>query len=409
MTLAAAGFAAQVFSDTAGVLFGGTVEAACVRLGLASAALSASQRALPRVKAVGTGASVVGVVIGCLLGMGTLLFKDTDLAERLRRQKQLNTLFEAVLDQGHELLGAERCTLFLLDERDPTYVYSKVKTGSEPSRSDLRRCFELYDRNDSGTVGAAELSASLEQLGITFRTSEVEDMMLAVRRSRQRMAREAADKGGGPGVGVVRPDPKPPAGAAAAAAAADLEDSGGGAGAAVVASPSRRLSRLVRHGTEGMGVAFMGDDALAPGGGGGGGGGGVMDAAQSAVSDSMAILLDFEEFCDLMTEQILKQEIHIKLRPGGTKHHVVRTGQVLNVPCVDAHPLCKPLTYKYKYKTLPRNMLIGPILDAEGNVIGLIENYNKQADEGGGGFTKEDEKLLKMMCHHAAIFIRQCS
>ena len=121
----------------------------------------------------------------------------------------------------------------------------------------------------------------------------------------------------------------------------------------------------------------------------------------------MAIMLDFDEFCELMREQILKREIHIKLRPGGTKHHVVRTGQVLNVTSVDEHPLCKPIAYKYKYKTLPKNMLIGPILDEDGNVIGLIENYNKLGCD--GGFTKEDEKLLKMMCHHASIFIRQCS
>ena len=46
------------------------------------------------------------------------------------------------------------------------------------------------------------------------------------------------------------------------------------------------------------------------------------------------------------------------------------------------------------------------MLDAEGKVIGLVELVNKDpARNEGSSFSKDDEKLLAMLCSHCSIFI----
>eukprot|EP00936_MAST-01D_sp_MAST-1D-sp1_P002658 g2658.t1 len=419
-TLTAAGFG-QVFSDTAGVLFGGVVERTVAVFGLPAAALTAAQRELPRVKWVGTASAVVGVICGCLLGMCTLLFKDVDKADRLKRQKELNTLFTAVLEQGHHLLNAERCTLFIVDERDERYVYSKVKSGDEPSLEDLKRTFALYDATDSGTVGAQELVNALQHLGIEFRIAEIEGMIdqvheqrasirLEVEQRLERFKRSTPSVGLGQGKGgrghintsaplVERAEegeigerPVPDAGDTPAA------------GAEKEHSLSRRAASRQPYGSSQRTLTEK-VQALRP----------KQQkrlSRQSTRDRALDKTLSFDEFAFMMKEQILKKELRIKLRDGGTKHWVVKNAAVLNVTDVRNHPLCNGHTYKYKYKTQPHTMLLGPILH-NGRVVGLIETYNKKPEAGEREmgakphFTREDEKLLQMMCHHASIFIGQ--
>ncbi|EKX46240.1 hypothetical protein GUITHDRAFT_60115, partial [Guillardia theta CCMP2712] len=71
-TLTAAGFG-QIFSDVSGVCFGGTVEAIFLRLGLPTAKLTSEQAQLRVTRLVSTFGAACGVVVGCLLGMSTLL------------------------------------------------------------------------------------------------------------------------------------------------------------------------------------------------------------------------------------------------------------------------------------------------------------------------------------------------
>ena len=105
MTCAAFG---QIISDFSGTVFGGSIEAFFTRLGLAQPSLTVAQRQLPRVKTIVTAAAAGGVVVGCLLGMGCLLFMDLEAAERLKKQQELDTIFRTVLSEGHKLIGAER-------------------------------------------------------------------------------------------------------------------------------------------------------------------------------------------------------------------------------------------------------------------------------------------------------------
>lgn len=62
------------------------MEAAVSKMGLRAPALTAAQRATTPVRVVSTAGAAVGVVVGCLIGMTSLLFMDLDKADRLKRE-----------------------------------------------------------------------------------------------------------------------------------------------------------------------------------------------------------------------------------------------------------------------------------------------------------------------------------
>lgn len=62
------------------------MEVLATRLGLPASDLNLSQRALQVSRLVATSGAAVGVVVGCLLGMFTLLFIDTTSADREKKQ-----------------------------------------------------------------------------------------------------------------------------------------------------------------------------------------------------------------------------------------------------------------------------------------------------------------------------------
>jgi hypothetical protein len=84
-TLAAAAIG-QICSDTAGVLFGSTVDSFFRAIGLPRANLSIAQKTLPLVKRIGLAASLGGIIFGCCLGLVNLLFIDTDRSSVLKLQ-----------------------------------------------------------------------------------------------------------------------------------------------------------------------------------------------------------------------------------------------------------------------------------------------------------------------------------
>lgn len=320
-TLTSAAFG-QIFSDVSGVLSGSTVETAASRLGLPKANLTVAQYALPRVKMAATMGQCIGVVLGCLLGMTSLLFMDLERADRLKKQAELSTLFETLLNEGAKVVGAERCTLFLVDHEKGTnkpFLWSKSKSGVEPTTEQLRQTFKLYDRSGSGAIAPQDLAYALDKLGVLVRLQQIEEMI--------------SDVDGKCG-GVPRPGE-----------------------------------------------------------------------------------LNFEEFEVAMRKFILNKEVRIQLKEGGTKNWVVTNGKILNIQDVNNDKRCNPSKYKYKYKTQPRNLLLGPVTNQEGEVIGIIEMVNKQHErvETGtkdgpvltGGFDRNDEKLLALLCSHASTFIHQ--
>lgn len=242
----------------------------------------------------------------------------------MKKAAELKTLFATMLAEGNELVTAQRCTLFLIDEKNNDYLWSKSGSGGDPTEEEMQHTFDTYDQGKNGAITLSELSFALEKLGVHVRLSQLEDTV-------------------------------------------------------------RKLSKSGKP------------------------------------------ELNFEEFKDYIRNQVLTQEVRIKLRHGGTKHYVATTGETLNIPDVFKDPRANPEKYKFKYKSFPKNLLIAPVKDEAGKVIGLIEMVNKQganpAAEGSTGsttttttktitttaFTKDDEKLIRMLCSHAAVFIGQVS
>eukprot|EP00560_Eucampia_antarctica_P003101 CAMPEP_0197835140 /NCGR_PEP_ID=MMETSP1437-20131217/24862_1 /TAXON_ID=49252 ORGANISM="Eucampia antarctica, Strain CCMP1452" /NCGR_SAMPLE_ID=MMETSP1437 /ASSEMBLY_ACC=CAM_ASM_001096 /LENGTH=259 /DNA_ID=CAMNT_0043440351 /DNA_START=204 /DNA_END=983 /DNA_ORIENTATION=+ len=126
-TLTAAGFG-QCVSDVAGFTSGGVVDASVSKLKLPHHNLSLAQLGLRRSRIYLTAGGCVGVVFGCLLGMTSLLFMDTNKAERMKKAKEMKSIFNTVMDAGHKLILAERCSLWVLD-KETNDLWSNVATG----------------------------------------------------------------------------------------------------------------------------------------------------------------------------------------------------------------------------------------------------------------------------------------
>ena len=139
-TLTAAAYG-QVVSDTAGTLFGNAIDAFFARLGLSPPNLSPAQRGLQRVRVVGTLSATAGVICGCLLGMTSLLLMDLEKGERLKKQREMRTLFATLMEEGHKTLGAEHCALYLVDQSGTTATTTAptsialIERGSPPTRA----------------------------------------------------------------------------------------------------------------------------------------------------------------------------------------------------------------------------------------------------------------------------------
>lgn len=128
-TLAAAGIGNTV-SDIAGVWFGDVVEATAAKLNLPEHGLTKVQRNLKRTRMYHAIGGSVGIVLGCVLGMSCLLFMDTDRADKAKKAKELQSIFESIMYEGHDLVHADRATLWMYDA-DKNLAWSRVATGTK--------------------------------------------------------------------------------------------------------------------------------------------------------------------------------------------------------------------------------------------------------------------------------------
>eukprot|EP00043_Microstomoeca_roanoka_P006687 m.64991 g.64991 ORF g.64991 m.64991 type:complete len:347 (-) comp13518_c0_seq1:705-1745(-) len=102
-TMAAAGLG-NWFSDTIGLGLSNTIEAMASRLGIPEAGLSQEQLLLPQARRVMAAASMLGITIGCFLGMVPLLFYDADRKELAKLFSRLDT------DKDGRVSGADLLT-----------------------------------------------------------------------------------------------------------------------------------------------------------------------------------------------------------------------------------------------------------------------------------------------------------
>eukprot|EP00427_Karlodinium_veneficum_P064342 CAMPEP_0169325484 /NCGR_PEP_ID=MMETSP1017-20121227/11015_1 /TAXON_ID=342587 /ORGANISM="Karlodinium micrum, Strain CCMP2283" /LENGTH=244 /DNA_ID=CAMNT_0009420171 /DNA_START=205 /DNA_END=939 /DNA_ORIENTATION=+ len=128
-TLAAAAMG-QVFSDTCGVAFGGTIEAAAMKLGLPLPGITEEQYKLGVVRRVSVLGGIIGVITGCLIGMLNLLCIDLEAAERAKRAQQLEVIMKTIMEDGRDAAGCERATLWAVDD-EANELWSSVAHGVE--------------------------------------------------------------------------------------------------------------------------------------------------------------------------------------------------------------------------------------------------------------------------------------
>jgi hypothetical protein len=322
LTAAAIG---QICSDFSGVCFGGGIEALAMRLGLPHSGLSREQRRLRRVKLFGVAAAAIGVVLGCCLGMTSLLFMDLDKSERSKRQRQLQLIFNGIVKEGRENLQADNLILWLMEE-DGIHAWTVASSFSSASPSDqlLKQAFESFDANGSGMIRSSDVIKTFDRLGLVF-------------------------------------------------------------------NPDTLLPRL-----------------------------------QSARELHANSALSFEEFKLLLLSLVTSDEARVKIHPGTLRHSVIQNSSIVNVhnPQTSSHAAEIDQLDRY-FASKTRNMLIGAIVHPKTQrVLGCIEATNKtptstssssssspsssdQALSASTGFTEHDERLLKVMCTHAALFIDQ--
>jgi hypothetical protein len=58
----------------------------------------------------------VGIILGCLLGMCSLLFMDTKKSDRMKHQKEHNELLKSLIEKTSLTLGATNYLLYSYDQ-----------------------------------------------------------------------------------------------------------------------------------------------------------------------------------------------------------------------------------------------------------------------------------------------------
>jgi hypothetical protein len=154
-TLAAAGFG-NLISDVVGLGAGGAIEGAAARLGFQAPAMSSAQLASRAATLTRHSASVIGISIGCVIGMFPLLFYDADDA-------RLRTIFSRYdADGNDELDGGEIRKAF-------------ADAKAYPSEADLAHLFAKYDTDKGGTIGYAEFCAMMADIENRMKEDEALD------------------------------------------------------------------------------------------------------------------------------------------------------------------------------------------------------------------------------------------
>ena len=116
-TMAAAALG-NTISDAGGVFSGGIVEDLAAQWGVKAPRLTRAQEELAVTRNYERLGQLFGVVLGCLIGMFPLLFIDARKAERLKRERALDEMYQTVLEGVAEMLDADAAMLMLVDEEE---------------------------------------------------------------------------------------------------------------------------------------------------------------------------------------------------------------------------------------------------------------------------------------------------
>lgn len=116
---------ATILVHSSGVVFGGTLERFLHQMKLIkSPGLTEAQRHLTICRNVSMAGSVVGVILGCLLGACSLLFLDLDAHERAKRAAALHDVVTTMLSDENSSLHCDQCTVYLASSAADISSYS---------------------------------------------------------------------------------------------------------------------------------------------------------------------------------------------------------------------------------------------------------------------------------------------
>jgi len=159
--------AGNMFSDVIGAGCASTVEDMVRKLGLPTPNLSAAQRISTKVRTMALIGAMVGVACGCMAGDFPLLYIDQEGIAEEKRQQELKSTFDAVVEEVHLLMECDRASLWMIDAKKGE-IYTK--TWSDKGDGELRLPY------GKGIIG---LAMSQQQL---VRVDNVQDHPAFLRR-----------------------------------------------------------------------------------------------------------------------------------------------------------------------------------------------------------------------------------
>lgn len=143
-TLAAAGIG-NLISDLVGLGTGGIIEAGAAKLGFDSPPLTVAQQASRVATTTRHAGSVLGLGLGCIIGMFPLLFHDED-------DMRLRTIFGRY----------DKDSSGSLDWQEIWLAFNDAKMY--PSERDMQHLFEKYDLDKDGKIEYNEFKAMADDL-----------------------------------------------------------------------------------------------------------------------------------------------------------------------------------------------------------------------------------------------------
>lgn len=140
----------NIISDIAGVGLGAYIEDFCAtKLRLPKVNFSSAQRSLRSVRFAGQIGNMIGLTLGCIIGMFPLLFIDTEQVQQKKKEARMDKIFYDVVSEVKGLVGAESTCLYLIvDESSENHLMP-----FQPMRDDTQ-LFYLCSKYEVGNVTA---------------------------------------------------------------------------------------------------------------------------------------------------------------------------------------------------------------------------------------------------------------
>jgi tRNA-specific adenosine deaminase 1 len=109
----------NIISDIAGVGLGGVIEDFCAtKLRMPKVNFTNAQRSLRSVRFAGQLGNMIGLTIGCIIGMFPLLYIDSDHVQHMKKEAHMDQIFKDVVSEAKTLIGAESTCLYLVVDNE---------------------------------------------------------------------------------------------------------------------------------------------------------------------------------------------------------------------------------------------------------------------------------------------------